>query len=62
MIHSARPSITKEIDCTPKIRSHYPQIYILKMRHPRKNFVENDILPFKLYECFVKITFLYISF
>ena len=41
------------------IRPHYPQTYISKWRHPGKNFIKNDILSFKLYECFIKITFLY---
>ena len=54
------PLLLPEIDCTLKIRPHCPQTYISKWRHPRKNFVKNDILPFKFHECFVKIHFLYL--
>ena len=50
----------KEIDCTLKIRPHPPKVCISKKRHPGQNFIKNDILSLKVYECFVKITSLYL--
>ena len=51
---------TEEIDCTLKIRAHPPKIWILKRRHPGKNFIKNANLYLKFNEYFVKITFLYL--
>ena len=53
-------AITEEIDCTLNIRTHPPEICISKRRHPGKNFIKNDALSLKVYECFVKILFLYL--
>ena len=53
----AEPATTKEIDCTPKICPHIPQIYILKRRHPGKNLNKYDILYFKFQECVFKKNF-----